>query len=219
VSVTLIERSFVCETGGGFETQRWSVRVNDGWLPVPTLVQRGSVGDIRVAVLDEDDPDGVAARGKWEDRAPQVWFKRSTRLLAPVGTGLWRRTWRPLIDPKRILEYPLPQRVSDEEFELCGEERYVPVRVLAQRRAEREAQARTPERALTKEETRSYLRALVSTLEETPAAEPTVAGETAPSAPVESDAPRVRRAPVRALSLPEEPALEKAPGRSTPRSR
>src|SRR3569832_1699588 len=111
-------------------------------MPLPTLVRRGNVGGIGVAVLDEDDPDRVAG-SQWGDRAPQVWFKRSTRVMAPKGTGLWRRIWRPLIDPKRILEYPLPQRAFDEHFELRGEDRIVSLRVLEQRRAERET-ARQP---------------------------------------------------------------------------
>jgi hypothetical protein len=202
--VTLIERSFVCPTGGGFETERWSVRINDGWLALPALVRRGSVGGVRVEVLDEDDPDGVARAAKWGDRAPQVWFKRSTRIVAPIGTGLWQRIWRPLIDPKRILEYPLPQRAFDEHFELRGEDRIVAVQVLAQRRAERAA-ARQP---LTKEETRSYASALLSSLGEADSSAMTAPAQASmvdgPDTAEEPSAQRGRRVPVRTLSLPGE---------------
>lgn len=209
--ITLIERSFVCSTGGGFETERWSVRVNDGWLPLPVLVHRGNVGGIKAEVLDEDDPAGVAGGQRWTERAPQVWFKRATRILAPKGTRFWRRTWRPLIDPSRHLEYPLPQRVFDDYFELRGEERIVSERVLAQRAAEREGVHRssTP---LTRDETRRHASLLLARIEGVQGTAngtgpgPLVEEDAAASTSV-PDAPHRRRVPVRALALPVEPAL------------
>jgi hypothetical protein len=207
LGITLIERSFVCPTGGGFETERWSVRVNDGWLLVSSLVRRGNVGGIRVEILDQDDPAGIAEGAHWTDRAPQVWFKRSTRVLAPKGTRFWRRTWRPLIDPSRRLEYPLPQRVFDDYFELRGEERLVSERVLAQRAAEHK-EARPSSKPLTRDETRRYASALLAQIEGAPGTAsgrgPLVESDAA-ALPAAADAPRRRHVPVRTLSLPAEP--------------
>lgn len=51
----LVEGSNACDGGGGFETERWYIRVNDGWMTTTQLARRGTVGGVTAELLDEDD--------------------------------------------------------------------------------------------------------------------------------------------------------------------
>lgn len=206
VSVTLLERAFVCPTGGGFETERWKVHVNDGWMPLSVLVWRKAVGEITAELLDEDDPGRVGG-SRWSDRGPQQWFQRRTHVEAPIGTRLWRRTWRPVRDPNRLLEYPLPQRVIDEYFEV-RKSGIVSERVLAQRAAEREARRRTEAAPqLSAKEQTAFAATLLSQLGGEPAPAPPVEPSLDP--PVEGDrpAPRFRKPMLVDRRMSHEPPL------------
>jgi hypothetical protein len=210
VGVDLIERAFVCPTGGGFEVERWLVQVNNGWMRVSALAWRRSVGNISAEVLDEDDP-GKVGGARWSDRAPQQWFHRRTHVRAPIGTRFCRRTWRPVRDPNRLLEYPLPQQVIDDHFEL-RRSGLVPVRALEQRAAEREArQGSEAQPTLTKEENEAFAAELVARLDKAARERGAPPAEAEDDAPNETRPPRFRRPPVidRRLTHPVEQPRKK----------
>jgi hypothetical protein len=130
VGCTVVEEAFVCPTGGGFENETWRVRVNDDWLTIADLVRRRSVGDITAELVDGHDPNGVESSGTLP---PQTSFYRKAYVVAPVGTQLWRRVIRPVIDRTRTYsDYLLAGDISvarksfDDYFVLRGVERLIP---------------------------------------------------------------------------------------------
>lgn len=144
VSVLLREESESCPTGGGFTKTEWHIHVHDGWMALGQLLRRRRVGDVSIAVESADDPHGAASRGHWVDRPAQVYYRLEVRVMAPKGTRFRSRTWTPVRDAKRGVYFER----ADEEFELRKEDRLVPLRVLAERAAQKarpeEAPARLP---------------------------------------------------------------------------
>ena len=168
VGVSLTEDSVICETGGGFTRTEWSVQVNDGWLSVFHVVGRRRIGEIASEVEDEEDPYGVASGGQWFDRPPQVWYRRVTYIVAPVGTRFRRRVWTPVRDPRKGVWFSS----SEDEFELRGDGRLVRPHVLAERAARKDRQVAQPDKPLPKSEALQHLGALLSQLGDGPPAEP-----------------------------------------------
>lgn len=174
VGVSLTEDSVVCETGGGFTKTEWSVAVNDGWLSIAQLVKRGRVGEITIEVEDEDDPHGVASGSQWVDRPAQVWYRRRTYVMAPVGTRFRQRVFTPVRDAAVGVRFSR----SERDFELRAEGRLISLEILeerAQRKARRASQAEAPP---TKADTLKHAGALLEKLEGAPQAAPTRPGET-----------------------------------------
>jgi hypothetical protein len=163
-----MDESVVCETGGGFTKTEWSVAVNDGWLTVAQLVRRGRVGDVGTELQDEDDPHGAAGGGHWVNRPAQVWYRRRTYVLAPIGTRFRKRVWTPVRDPARDSAFSR----SDSEFELRGEGRLVSLQILADRAARRARGGGRPEAPLAKGETLRHLDALLARLGSQPSPTP-----------------------------------------------
>ncbi len=223
----------MCDGGGGFETERWYIRVNDGWMTTTQLVRRGTVGGVTAELLDEDDPSGVT-RQRWKSHPPQVYFWRRTNITAPVGTRLRRCVWRPAIDRgKTVRDYLLAGDVFpslrrfDTDFELCGEDRLVSLHDLEARRRRPRA---APERSdpAGEDETRRHAARLLEALSTAADAPANGAGDasragaqTATLAPPESlldapaplppsAAPAHRRPPVR---LPASARAAEPPGK------
>lgn len=197
-SRVVVEGSKLCEDGGGFETERWDVRVNNGWMPLTQLVKAGTVGGVTAELVDEEDPHGVT-RQRWGGQPPQVYYRRRTNVTAPIGTHLRRHVWRPIIDrSKTVRDYLLAGdlfptwRRFVAEFELCGDGRVVSVRDLAAKRSRRE-DSPGPKEPLSKDENRQNAANIVAML----AAAGPVARAASPAAPVAragSTAPPAARA-------------------------
>ncbi len=165
----------MCDGGGGFETERWYIRVNDGWMTTTQLARRGTVGGVTAELLDEDDPSGVT-RQRWKSHPPQVYFWRRTNITAPVGTRFRRCVWRPAIDRgKTVRDYLLAGDVFpslrrfDADFELCGEDRLVSLHDLEARRS-RPRRAPEPKDPAGEDETRRHAAKLLSALAGAPPA-------------------------------------------------
>jgi hypothetical protein len=211
-----MDESVVCETGGGFTKTEWSVAVNDGWLTVAQLVRRGRVGDVGTELQDEDDPHGAAGGGHWVNRPAQVWYRRRTYVLAPIGTRFRKRVWTPVRDPARDSAFSR----SDSEFELRGEGRLVSLQILADRAARRARGGGRPEAPLAKGETLRHLDALLARLgsqpsptPEDPRPPPTPQGP-APTAAAR-DAAAMRRAEAAAATPMAEDTAETPMGEDT----
>jgi hypothetical protein len=156
----LTEDSVVCETGGGFTRTEWSVGVNDGWVTLAQLVRRGRIGDISTEIEAEDDPHGVASGSRWVDRPAQVWYRRRTYVVAPIGTRFRKRVETPVRDPA----YGVRFSRLESDFELYREGRLVSLEILAERAARRARHAARPEAPLPKGEMLQHLGALLSEL-------------------------------------------------------
>lgn len=197
VGISLREDSVVCETGGGFTKTEWQVSVNDGWMKLSQLLKRGTVDTISTELEDEDDPHG-AAGSHWLDRPPQVYYRRSTRVVAPIGTRFRKLVSTPVRTPDGI-------RFSrtESEVELYGEERYASPGFLAERADHKARQAAQARERMPKSDTLHHLRALVSQLGEAlPAASIPVV-----EAPSTVQASSRRKPPVRH----EQPRIESTP--------
>ena len=165
VGCTVVEDSFVCPTGGGFENETWRVQVNDDWLTISDLLRRRSLGDVTAELVDGHDPNGVASSGTLP---PQTAFHRRTYVVAPVGTQFWRRVVRPVITRgKKLRDYLLAGDISvkrtafDDYFVVRGPERLVSLALDAERRARAKLPPRAP---LTREETHQHASTILSLL-------------------------------------------------------
>lgn len=197
VGVSLKEDSVVCETGGGFTSTEWRVAVNDGWMKLSQLVKRGTIDAISTELEDEDDPYG-AAGSHWVDRPAQVWYRRSTYVVAPIGT----RFRKLVLTPERNPDGVRFSR-SESEFVLYGESRLVSPSFLAEKAERKARQAAHPREPLSKSETIHHLGALLSQLGEEPPIKPVPVAE-APATiqtssrrkrPVELKRPRIESSP------------------------
>jgi len=167
VGCTVVEEAFVCPTGGGFENETWRVQVNDAWLTISQLLRRRSVDDVTVELVDGHDPNGVESSGTLP---PQTAFHRRTYVVAPIGTHLWRRVIRPMIDrTKTFRDYLSAGDVSvvrqpfDDYFVLRGPERLVSLAQDVERRSRPKAHAAEP---MTREQTHRYAGAILSLLDD-----------------------------------------------------
>jgi hypothetical protein len=165
VGYTVVEKALVCAAGGGFQNETWLVQVNDNWLTINQLLRRRSGGDVTAELMEGHDPNGVESSGTLP---PQMAFFRRTYIVAPVGTRLWKRTIRPVIDRTKTFEdYLLPGDVSvarktfDRYFVLHGPERIVSLALDVERKSRPRAPAAEP---LTREQTRHYASAVLSLL-------------------------------------------------------
>jgi hypothetical protein len=157
----LTEESVVCPTGGGFENTEWSIRINDGWFTLPHLAQRRRVGQVAAEIEDEDDPHRAVSSVHWDDRPPQVWYRRTTYVTAPVGTHFRKRIWTPERGGPKGIWF----RLFEDEFELRGENRLISVRVLNERRARQQAPLVQRHEPLPREGTLRRLKALLAGLQ------------------------------------------------------
>jgi len=154
-------------TSPGFTKTEWSVAINDGWLTITQLVARRRIGEIAIEVEDIDDPHGVSSGTHWADRPAQVWYRRRTYVVAPIGTRFRKRVWTPVRD-KHGVRYSK----SESDFELRGEERLVSLHIIAERAARKAQLAAQPERPLQKNEALWHLTELLTQLEPSPTPTP-----------------------------------------------
>lgn len=145
---TVEEEAFVCPTGGGFENVTWRVQVNDDWLTIGQLLRRRAVGEVTAELVDGHDPNGVVSSGTLP---AQTAFYRRTYVVAPVGTQLWRRIIRPVVDRSKTMrdylaagEIAIPRKAFDVYYVLRGPERLVSLKVDAERRSRAKAPAAEP---------------------------------------------------------------------------
>jgi hypothetical protein len=116
-SVWVLEQSFVCETGGGFEEERYKVEVNDGWMSLYDVLKRRTVGNVTASLTDGeseaevDDPHGAAGQ-VWGDRPAQCYWKRWTHVRAPVGTRFQKVHTIPNREPASV-DWTLPSVPQD----------------------------------------------------------------------------------------------------------
>lgn len=135
----MTEDSVVCDTGGGFTRTEWRVGVNDGWMTLFQIVQRGTIDSISTELEDEDDPHG-AVGNYWVDRPAQVYYRRRTYIVAPIGTRLRKIVFTP-VRSRDGIRYSQ----SDSELVLTGENRLASRSYLdekAERKARQAAQSR-----------------------------------------------------------------------------
>jgi hypothetical protein len=161
------------------------------------LVRRRRIGEIAAEIEDEEDPHGVASGAHWVDRPPQVWYRRETYVVAPIGTRFRKQVWTPVRDPKKGVWFDR----ADTELELRGEGKLVSLHVLAERAARKAQRAAQPERPASKEEALQHLGAILSELGSEPPAG--AIQEDTPATP--AAAPRRRRRPVELQSPPTTP--------------
>jgi len=162
VSVCLTEESTAYEGGGGFARVQWRVHVNDGWLRLGYLVHRRRVGPVSAELTEEDDPHSDASNS-WQDRPPQVWWRREILVTAPLGTQFARSTWVP--DRERARQNPtmfsVPYNSHETRYEL-RERGLVPEDVLARKR---QARIAPPEKPASPAEIRDRVAAVLASLD------------------------------------------------------
>jgi hypothetical protein len=122
IRIELADESTVHDRGGGFETTRWRVRVNDGWSTLALLAHRKSIGDV-IAIASDIERELLHVG--WHERQPQMHFRSRVTVMAPIGTRFASRTWTPAIDHTLGVwdyiqrgEFSVKQRITDREFEV-----------------------------------------------------------------------------------------------------
>ncbi len=127
VGITLVEKSWAYEEGGGFARWDWYVGVGDSFLALWKIKARGVVGPVRCELEEEDDPSGIASDPKSRALKPRMYWMRRYWLVAPRGTKLWLRESLPSVERARDnpLARGVPNDVHDAYFVLLGEERRV----------------------------------------------------------------------------------------------
>jgi len=215
----------VCEDGGGFETELWDVRVNNGWMPAAQLAKRGTVGGVTAELLDEDDPSGVT-RQRWGGQPPQVYYQRRTNITAPIGTRFRRQIWRPVVDRNKTVGDYLragdvfpTRRKFVAEFELCGDGWLASARELEAKRKRAQQGAPGPQKPPSKEETRQHAATLLAMLSGASGA--TGMQATSLKGPEEhaSKAERAETEPRETLPIAGSPARRRAPVRQSETTR
>jgi hypothetical protein len=156
VGCTVVEEAVVCPAGGGFENETWHVHVNDDWLSISDLLRRRSIGDVHGELVDGHDPNGKESSGTLP---AQTSFHRRTYVVAPIGTQLWKRVIRPVIDRKKAFrDVTVARRSFDSYFVLRGHERLISLAIDTERRSRPKA---PPAEPLTREQTREHAHAVL----------------------------------------------------------